>query len=1261
MSDVGLGASLELDIDAALRQVSTLEARLNDATSIVLRADASLITSAIDAAVAAAVDEVSISADAADVTGEVDAAVEAADDNLTVTADASDVTGEVEGAIDAADTTAAVTGDASDVTGSIDSAVDAADTTVTPDTDASAITGEITGAVDAADTSVSVDANASAVTGAIDAAIDAADTSINIIPDPGPLRVASSAAGDLAGGLSAASAAGLDLSGVMAALGVASVTAGLYSLVTAASDLEQAVGGTEAIFGEAKAPVEAFARSAAESAGLTEEAARTLTSQLGGLLKGFGFTKSEAADLSIELSQLGADLAATFGGSTVDAVQAIGAALRGETDPIERYGISLNAAKIEARALEDGLASSKDELTANAKATAALSIITDQTADAQGQFGREVDTTAGQLERMKAEAGNAAAAVGASLQPAMNELLSTARGDLIPRLQELGESLGPALADAVIAVTPALGTLVDLLGLATPVVQVFADALDLVPGPVLAALGTFLALQRVTKPLQSGLAGLGGEAVGLGGKFKAARADGAGFGQSLGAAVGGLSALNVGLAVGTVALTLYGEEQQRIAERHAKQVAQQKEFAAALGETSTSAKGIEQALRDVVEAGEGLQFKDLGFIGQFLSEGFTAAELFRAAGVSVDQFSEAVASGGGELDRLLRVAKQNSGPAALALEDLADQMQAAARQSIIAGQAVGDFSDEQVSAAIESNRNSDGTKNYALALDQLEASAKASAEQQDALAAAVGGVDSEGATSQVTELGLRLADLRGPLEGVGGRFTAFAVAADGAGLSGSELDAVAAELGTTADRLGPVIGRVVGPINDMASAAEGAVPDLSELAGPIEGFSAEGFRDELQKSYEALVNFRDNLSILSEFSPRLAAAAAELGPAYTQTLAQALRDGNTEVLGEASLLLAGIEQEQTGLVDDVKNEFGPALVDEMGLVGAGMTDAFGNSLALVDVVNPSIRAVEGTIEQGSPLLALATGLLGANATNAFGASFTPDAGPGIAAADAQVQGAQPSWVRRLSIFGDSGDQGFIFGFNPDPRPGLAGAGAAVDGQKQSWLTKLSIFGGSGRVGFQQGIGGLSSDAGGAVDGAISSVSFRGQAAYSGGYGIGAGIGDGVIAGIRAKVAAAQAEAGAFMDAVLNAGLNAAGISSPSKVWRDEVGRPIVDGLIAGIDDGTSDVEAAAAAQVEAGLTAAQDALGDAVPVAVGGAGALTAGPGGSVIQVGSFVVNVSGPVTSQQAQQIGADVRKGFEQQVSRRRVAATARLASAR
>lgn len=188
-------------------------------------------------------------------------------------------------------------------------------------------------------------------------------------------------------------------------------------VIDSAARLEQAVGGTEAIFGKFQTSVNQAAATSASAMGLSEAAFRELTSQIGGLLNGLEFTQEESAKTSINLAQLGADLAATFGGKPEEAVQALGAALRGEFNPLERFGVSLRQSQINLKAVEMGLATSTTQVDANARAQAALALIYENSTEAQGQFGREQDTAAGRAAIFTAELENVRAKLGEELLP----------------------------------------------------------------------------------------------------------------------------------------------------------------------------------------------------------------------------------------------------------------------------------------------------------------------------------------------------------------------------------------------------------------------------------------------------------------------------------------------------------------------------------------------------------------------------------------------------------------------------------------------------------------------------------------------------------------------------------------------------------------------------------------------------------------------------------------------------------------------------
>ena len=200
---------------------------------------------------------------------------------------------------------------------------------------------------------------------------------------------------------------------------------GAQKLVTAAANLEQSIGGTAAVFKQASGPINDFAKSAANLVGLSENAARTITSRLGASLQGFGLSADEAAEQAIFLTKTGSDLAATLGGTTDEAVNALAATLRGEFDPLERFGIALKASDIAAKAVSMGLAETTSSVSAYAKGQATLALLTERSAFAQGQFGREAGTASGQAQIASAKMEDASASLGKSLIPVYTKIQET--------------------------------------------------------------------------------------------------------------------------------------------------------------------------------------------------------------------------------------------------------------------------------------------------------------------------------------------------------------------------------------------------------------------------------------------------------------------------------------------------------------------------------------------------------------------------------------------------------------------------------------------------------------------------------------------------------------------------------------------------------------------------------------------------------------------------------------------------------------------
>lgn len=245
----------------------------------------------------------------------------------------------------------------------------------------------------------------------------------------------------------------------LAALGVAAAKI-LGDSVTAASEAQQAVGGVESVFGKYADTVLRDSKKAAQGLGLSATAYNELITVSGAMLKNKGLT--DFADRSRDLIKVGADLSAMFGGTTKDAVDALNAAMRGESDPIERYGISLNETAVKAELAAKG----QDKLTGaaleQAKTQARLALITKQSADAQGAFGRESDTLAGQQQRLSANWDNLKVTIGTALLPALTDA-TTKVTDFVSEMQT-GEGAGGDFADALKTVGNNMGTITPVLG-----------------------------------------------------------------------------------------------------------------------------------------------------------------------------------------------------------------------------------------------------------------------------------------------------------------------------------------------------------------------------------------------------------------------------------------------------------------------------------------------------------------------------------------------------------------------------------------------------------------------------------------------------------------------------------------------------------------------------------------------------------------------------------------------------------------------------
>ena len=237
-----------------------------------------------------------------------------------------------------------------------------------------------------------------------------------------------------------------------AAAGAAAVGAVALASVQSASRVQQSFGAIDSVFGASAAAVKKSAGSAARDLGLASSEYAELAAVLGSQLKNTGTAAKDLAPATDRLIKQGADLAATFGGSTADAVAAVSSLLKGERDPIERYGVSIKAADVSARLAAQGLSGLTGKAKAQAEATATLALLSEQTAAAQGANAREAGTLAGVQARLGATVEDLKVKLGAGLLPVLSSLGTFLLERVLPAAAKLGGELRTRLGPTFAAV-----------------------------------------------------------------------------------------------------------------------------------------------------------------------------------------------------------------------------------------------------------------------------------------------------------------------------------------------------------------------------------------------------------------------------------------------------------------------------------------------------------------------------------------------------------------------------------------------------------------------------------------------------------------------------------------------------------------------------------------------------------------------------------------------------------------------------------------
>lgn len=251
------------------------------------------------------------------------------------------------------------------------------------------------------------------------------------------------------------SVASTALKGVTVATGA--VAAGFAGIVTASvqarGELEQQIGGTEAVFKDFAKNVQDTAKTAYSSMGLSANDYMATINKMGALMQGSGIDIETSMNLSGQAMQRAADIASIMGIDTASAMESIAGAAKGNFTMMDNLGVAMNATTIEAYAMSKGIKTSYAEMENSQKVQLAMEMFLEKTTYAMGNYTKENQTFAGSLSTMKASIQNFLSGTG-DISSVIDSVLSFTEitlqsiNEIVPQLLQSLISAVPQIMEA---------------------------------------------------------------------------------------------------------------------------------------------------------------------------------------------------------------------------------------------------------------------------------------------------------------------------------------------------------------------------------------------------------------------------------------------------------------------------------------------------------------------------------------------------------------------------------------------------------------------------------------------------------------------------------------------------------------------------------------------------------------------------------------------------------------------------------------------
>lgn len=166
------------------------------------------------------------------------------------------------------------------------------------------------------------------------------------------------------------------------------IVTAITAAVKAAGDFTETLGKTEVVFGGMTDSVMEWSESAVDAMGMAQSTALEMASTYGDMATGMGMAAAESASMSMNLTQLAADIASFKNKGLAEVNTALMGIFTGETESLKQLGVVMTQANLQQFALTQGISENITALSQAEQVQLRYAYVMAQSASAQGDFAR---------------------------------------------------------------------------------------------------------------------------------------------------------------------------------------------------------------------------------------------------------------------------------------------------------------------------------------------------------------------------------------------------------------------------------------------------------------------------------------------------------------------------------------------------------------------------------------------------------------------------------------------------------------------------------------------------------------------------------------------------------------------------------------------------------------------------------------------------------------------------------------------------------